>query len=71
MRCLSNIGLVTIVTYHCCIIWSEVPRMVLRRFELAFQSEPLKQLAQLPNQVVEGMSWRSYSSLATISASST
>jgi len=45
--------------------------MVLRRLELPFQSEPLKQLAQLPNQVVEGISWRSYSSLATISASST
>lgn len=44
--------------------------MVRRRLELETQRLPLKQLAQEPNQVVLGMSWRSYSSLAMISASS-
>lgn len=36
---------------HCCIICSDVPRMVLRRLELDFHSEPLKQAAQVLNQV--------------------
>lgn len=44
--------------------------MVLRRFELDFHSDPLKQLAQVPNHVVDGISFFSYSSLATISANS-
>lgn len=44
--------------------------MVRRRLDLPVQREPLKQLAQEPNQVVEGIRARSYSSLAIISASS-
>ncbi len=58
-------------THHCCIICSEVPRMVRRRLDLGDHRPPVKQLAQLWNHELEGMSWRSYSSLATISASST
>lgn len=44
--------------------------MVRRRLDLATQRPPLKQLAQLPNHVVAGISARSYSSLAMISDSS-
>ena len=44
--------------------------MVLRKFEFGFQSEPLKQFAQLPNQVDAGFSLRSYSSLIMTSESS-
>ena len=44
--------------------------MVLRRLELDLKTDPEKQLAHEPNQVVEGIIWRSYSALATISASS-
>lgn len=57
-------------TYHCCIICREVPKIVRRRLELGIDSPPLKQFAQPPIQVVSGIRARSYSSLATISASS-
>ncbi len=56
---------------HCCIIWREVPRIVRRRLDFWSVSPPEKQFIQLENQPVDGISCRSYSSLATISASST
>ena len=56
---------------HCCIIWSEVPRMVRRRFERASNTEPVKQAFHEPNHERVGMAAASITALATISASST
>lgn len=55
---------------HCCIIWSDVPRMVRRRLDLASQSEPVKHAFQLRNHEEVGIAAASISALATISASS-
>lgn len=45
--------------------------MVRRKFDFWTQRPPVKQLTQLPIKLLSGMRLRSYSSLATISASST
>mgnify|MGYP007026580010 FL=1 len=56
---------------HCCIIWSEVPRMVRRRLDWADQIEPVKHAFHDANHELVGMAAASISALATISASST
>merc|ERR1711939_152099 len=55
---------------HCCIICREVPKIVRRMLEDCLKREPLKQFAQLSKKPALGMTLRSYSSLAMISASS-
>lgn len=55
---------------HCCIIWSEVPRIVRRRFDAGSKSEPEKHAAHEAYQVPVGMARASISALATISVSS-
>jgi hypothetical protein len=60
----------TISTYHCCIICREVPKIVRRMLDFCSQREPLKQFIQEDTKPVLGITLRSYSSLAMISASS-
>jgi hypothetical protein len=57
--------------YHCCIICSDVPKIVRRMFDFCSQRDPEKQFIQLETNPEDGMMERSYSSLATISANST